>query len=216
MPPVPVGFVGGSDYVGLGEHVIILNKQHVDHERMTSRGVKCSGGLIGDFSELADQLLEDGTHLGVADGFGDPVERAALGETVDLGVEVETLEDIADRWREGLDVGVEVFLDVVLNTHEGLHVHGRGVVEALFPYGGGGFGIDTGLLSGGVFCQYGFLGRLEDTIDATQDSEGKDDLAVLRLLVVTAEQIGDGSNKGGNADAFEVQGECNGVDDSPS
>jgi hypothetical protein len=76
--------------------------------RMTSRGVEVlSRGFVGDLGELADQLLEDRTHLCVADGvgveidaselFGDLIEHAALGETVYLSVDVEAFEDVPHR-----------------------------------------------------------------------------------------------------------------------
>ncbi len=36
--------------------------------RMASLGVKCSPrGLVGKLGELADEFLEDGTHLGIVD-----------------------------------------------------------------------------------------------------------------------------------------------------
>lgn len=58
------------------------------------------------------------------------VEQAALVEPVDLGVELETVKDVPDRGRKRLDVAIEVLADVILISHERLHVHGRGIVEA--------------------------------------------------------------------------------------
>jgi hypothetical protein len=67
-----------------------------------------SGGFIGDFRELSNQLLENRPHLCIGDGprveidpcklLGHLVQKAGFGETVDLGVEVEALEDVAD-WK---------------------------------------------------------------------------------------------------------------------
>jgi hypothetical protein len=41
------------------------------------------------------------------------------------------------------------------------------------------------------------LGRLEHAVEAAQHGEGQDDLAVLGLLVVAAEEVGDGPDEGG-------------------
>ncbi len=67
------------------------------------------------------------------------------------------------------------------------HVHRRCVVEALscLPEQEG-FGVYAGLLFGGVLGQNGFLGGLQDAIEAAKNREGQDDLAVVRLLVVAA------------------------------
>ena len=117
-------------------------KSRLTISRMTSRGREVlAGGLVGELGELADQLLEDRAHLGVADRvgvqvdvgelLGDQVEQAGLGQPVDLGVEVEALEDVAHGRREGLHVGAQVLADVVLVAHQLLHVERRRVVEEL-------------------------------------------------------------------------------------
>jgi hypothetical protein len=41
----------------------------------------------------------------------------------------------------------------------------------------------------------GGLGGFEDAIQAAQDSERQDDLAVVGLFVVAAEQVGDGPDE---------------------
>ena len=103
------------------------------------------GGLIGKFGELTDEFLEDRAHLRIANDLGvevdvgelfrDEVEQAGFIEPIDLGVEVEALEDVAHRGRERLHVGAQVFADVVLVAHEFLQIERRGVVEKLagFP-----------------------------------------------------------------------------------
>ena len=100
-----------------------------------------SGGLIGNFGELADQFLEHGAHLGIADGLGmqvdvgellgHQIQQSGLGQPVDLGMEVEGLEDVAHGGRKRLDVREQVLLDVVLIAHQLLHVEGRRVEEQL-------------------------------------------------------------------------------------
>ena len=63
-----VGVVDGAHHAGLGQHVVILDEDQVDHEPDDFAGREVlSGGLVGDFSELADQLLEDRAHFGVGD-----------------------------------------------------------------------------------------------------------------------------------------------------
>jgi len=43
-------------------------KRRLTMSRMASLGVKCSPrGLVGKLGELADEFLEDGTHLGIVD-----------------------------------------------------------------------------------------------------------------------------------------------------
>ena len=110
--------------------------------RMTSRGVKCSPAVsfeisanlrISSSKTVPISVFEIcfGVKVDAGELLGYLVEQAALGKPVNLGVEVEPLEDVADGGRERLDVAVEVLLDVVLIAHERLHVHRRGVVEAL-------------------------------------------------------------------------------------
>ena len=51
--------------------VVVLDEQQVDHEADdVARGEVLAGGLVGDFGELADQLLEDQAHVVVADLVG--------------------------------------------------------------------------------------------------------------------------------------------------
>ena len=136
------GVVDRADHAGLGQGFVVLDEEQVDHQPDDfARGEVLAGGLVGELGELADEFLEHGAHLGVADGvgvqvdvgelLGDQVEQAGLGQAVDLGVEIEALEDVAHGGREGLHVGAQVFADVVLVAHELLQVERRGVVEEL-------------------------------------------------------------------------------------
>lgn len=91
-----------------------------------------AGGLVRFLSELADQFFEDGAYTGIADhlrvqvdsrkALGDQVQQPGLLELVDLGVELEAIENVLNGWGEGLDVGPQVFADVVLVPHQPLHV----------------------------------------------------------------------------------------------
>jgi hypothetical protein len=91
---------------------------------------------------------------------------------------------------------------VILVAHEGLHIHGGRVVEALLRLAEEkGFWVDPGLLSRGVLRQNGVLCLFQHAIHSAQHVEGEDDLAVLRLLVV-AQQVGDQPDKWGKAHGF--------------
>jgi hypothetical protein len=57
------------------------------------------------------------------EAFGHQIEQAGLGEAVELRVELESFEDIADCRLEGLSVSEQVLPDVVLVAHQLLHVH---------------------------------------------------------------------------------------------
>jgi hypothetical protein len=73
--------------------------------------------------------------------FDDQVEQAVLVELLDLGGEVEALEDVPGGRREGPDVGVEVFAQVILVAEQRLEIQRRGIEEALagLPQQEGGF-----------------------------------------------------------------------------
>ena len=136
------GVVDGADDTGLVQGIVILDEEEIHHEADDlTRGEVFSGGLVGKFGEFTDQLLKDRPHLVVADHLGmqinpgellcDLVKQAGLDEAVDLGVELEPLEDVPDRSRECLDVGTEVLPDVILIAHQLFQVEGRGVVKVL-------------------------------------------------------------------------------------
>ncbi|HLL02270.1 MAG TPA: hypothetical protein VK539_16910 [Myxococcaceae bacterium] len=167
-----------------------------------------SGGLVGELGELADQLLEDVAHLRVADDLGvqvdigellgDQVQQVGLLEPVDLGVELEALEDVAHRGREVLHVGAQVLANVVLVAHELLQVERRGVEEELAGLlEQEGLGVELGLLAQLLLCEDGGLGGFEHAVEPAQHGKRQDDLAVFGLLVVTAQQVRDGPDEGG-------------------
>ena len=203
------GIVEGSHDAGLGQGVVVLDEEEIDHEPDdVARGEVFPGGFVGKFGELADQFLEHRAHLGIADGggvevdvgelFRDEIEQAGLGQPVDLGVKLEALENVAHGGRERLHVGAQVFADVVLVAHELLQVERRGVVEKLAGLAQQErFGIHLGLLAFGQFGKHGGLGGFQHAIEPAQHGERQDDLAVFGLLVVAAQQIGDGPDEGG-------------------
>ena len=203
------GVVEGAHDAGLGQGVVVLDEEQIHHQPDDfARGEVLSGGLVGKLGELADEFLEDRAHLGIADGGGvqvdvgellrDEVEQPGLGQPVDLGVEVEPLEDVAHGGRERLDVGAEVLADVVLVAHELLQVQRRRVVEKLagLPQEER-LGVHAGLLALGQLGEHGGLGGFQHAIETAEDRERQDDLAVFGLLVVAAQEIGDGPDEGG-------------------
>ena len=60
-----------------------------------------------------------------------------------------------------------------------------------------GLGVHAGLLALGQFGEHGGLGGLQHAIETAEDGERQDDLAVFGLLVVAAQEIGDGPDEGG-------------------
>ena len=194
---------------GLGQRLVVFDEEQIDHQPDDlARREVLPGGLVRQFGKLADQFLEDRAHLGIADGIGmevdvgellgDEVEQAGLGQLVDLGVKLEALENVAHGRRERLHVGAQVFADVVLVAHELLQVERRGVVEELAGLAQQeGLGIQAGRLAGFLLGQHGGLGGFQHAIQAAQDGEGQDDLAVFGLLVVAAQEVGDGPDEGG-------------------
>ena len=117
-------------------------------------------------------------------------------------MEVEALEDVARRGRERLHVGAKVFSNVVLVAHDLPQIERRDVVEELagFPQEEG-LGIKAGRLTLFFFCEDGGLGGLKDAVQTAEDGEWEDDLAVFRLFVVAAQQVGDGPDEGGEIGA---------------
>ena len=97
-----------------------------------ARGEVFPGGLVRQLGKAADQLLEGEAHLMVRDAarvqrrlgefLGHEVEQARLGQSVDLGIELEPVEDVANLRREAQDVAAEVQGDVVLIAHQRVQI----------------------------------------------------------------------------------------------
>ena len=118
-----------ADDAGLGQHLVILDEDQIDHEADDlARREMLAGRLVGDFREFADQLLEHEAHLAVVHDLGmkvdageflrDLVEQSVLGEALDLRREIEPLENVAHRGREALHIGEQIFANMVLVAHE--------------------------------------------------------------------------------------------------
>jgi hypothetical protein len=197
------GVVDRAHDAGLGQCLAVLDEDQVHHQADDlARREMLPRCLVRQFCEASDELLEDEAHLGVIDfvrvqidlrkPLGDEVEQLVLGKPVDLGHKVESLEDIADRGREALNVGEKVLSDIVLIAHELAHIERRHIGEAL-P----GFAQDERLrvqprlLLLSVFAQHGPLGGFQNAVQTPENSEGQDDLAIVGLLVVAAQKVRD-------------------------
>ena len=157
-----------------------------------------AGGLVGQFGEAADQLLEHMAHLcvvhplrvqvDVGELLGHQVQQAGFGQPFDLGLEVEALEDVPRLRREALDVAVEVLRDMILIPQEGRQVQLGGVVEAgaaddaLEEW----IGVHASCFSLRQFSQHLRLCGRQHAVKAPQHGEREDHPPVLGLLVVAA------------------------------
>ena len=128
---------------------------------------------------------------------GDEVEQLVLGQPVDLGHKVEPLEDVTDGGGEPLNVGVKVLGDVVLIAHELVHIEPRHIGEALTRLAQDErLRVQPRLLFLRVFGQHRGLSGFQNAVQTPQDGKGQDDLAVIRLLVVAAQKVGDRPDEG--------------------
>lgn len=201
--------VEGTDDAGFGEGVVVFNKQQIDHQPDDFAGGEVlPGGLVGEFGELADQFFKNEPHLRVGDElrmqvdigelFGDQVEQPVAMESFNLGVKLEAFEDVADLFRKAVDVREQVFVDMVLVSHQLFEVEG-GVIIEIVPCLSTeeGFRVDVGFFALGFFLEDGCFRRFQDAVQPTQDGEREDDFAIFRLFVIAAEQIGDGPDERG-------------------
>jgi hypothetical protein len=96
------------------------------------------------------------------------------------------------KMRQVKDVRAQVLADVVLIADDGLQIVLGGVVEVLARLlEQEWLGVEARLLACGQFGQDGSLGRREDTVQPSQHHERQNDLPVVRLLVIAAQQLGD-------------------------
>ncbi len=191
---------------GRGKQLVVVDEQDAHHQAddLARREVVASG-LVGQFVEAADEVLEDEPHLlvrhrvrvqvYVAELGDDEVEDVRLAHALDLRFELEEIEDVADVLREALDVADEVLLDVVGVTLQPLEVERRVIVEAL----AGGI-VQMGIE--GVTFQSAPLAPLElgqnlgfrrhqHAVEAAEHGHWEHDAFVLRRSVGPAQQVGD-------------------------
>ena len=127
---------------GVASSLVVVDEQDAHHQTDDfARREVVARGLVGQFVEAPDEILEDEPHLlvrhrarvqvDVAELGDDEVEDVRLAHLLDLVLELEEVEDVAYVRREALDVADEVLLDVVGVALELLEVERRVVVEAL-------------------------------------------------------------------------------------
>ena len=109
---------------GCGEQLVVLNEEDAHHQPDDlSRREVVARGLVRQFVEAADEIFEEESHLLVREPVGvqvhvaelrdDEVQDIALLHLLDLGLELEELEDVAHVGRKALDIADEVRGNVV-------------------------------------------------------------------------------------------------------
>ncbi|TLD46543.1 MAG: hypothetical protein FAZ92_01169 [Accumulibacter sp.] len=191
---------------GRGTQLVVVDEQDAHHQPDDlARREVVAGGLVGEFVEAADEVLEDEPHLlvghrvrvqvHVAELGDDEVEDVRLAHPLDLGFELEELEDVADVLRETLDVADEVLLDVVGVTLQPLEVERGVIVEALaggiVEMGVEGVAFEPAALAPLELGQDLGFRRRQHAVEAAKDGHGEHDAFVLRRAVGTAQQVGD-------------------------
>jgi hypothetical protein len=113
-----------------------------------------------------------------------------LSSIRDLGAKVELVDHFAGTRREARDVRSKVPSDLAGVIKQATKVQRRRVEEPfpgyLLEHRFDVLDLPLQLLGAVDDC---CLGRLEDAVEATDDCQGQDDLAVLGLLVVAWEQV---------------------------
>ena len=162
-----------------------------------------AGLLVGLLGADADQLLEDVPHLHVVDALRREVhvgerlhdleQQVPLVHARDVILEPEALHDLAHIGRERGDVAAEVLRDLIRVVEQPREVEPRGVVERpprgplkqLRP--------DVRAVAGVLLVglEDRLLGLSEDAVEAPEDCEREDHLAVFVALVRTSEQVAD-------------------------
>ena len=195
------GVVQGADDAGLGQVGVLLGEEQVDQQPdRVPRGVVVAGGLVRGLVELADDVLERVAHVGVGDdvrmqvdgleGRDDLAQEPRLLQGEDLLLEVEVLEHI-DIGREPVEVVGEVVRQPV---GVGQQV-GEGVVRGVVERSAGRLP-DLDLEPDRVVvrrrqCAHRVTVGFEDAVEAAQDREREDHVAVLVGAVGTPKLVGD-------------------------
>ena len=166
------------------------------------------GGLVGELGEAADELLVEVAHLEIRDDLGvqvdvgeageDEVEQVGAVQAGDLHVEVELVDHLPGAGAEPGDVFPQAAGELAGVAEQAAEVERAGVVEALtgdaLEHEVGAF---DALLESLRALEHRWLGLLQHAVQTAQHGEREDHLAVLRLLVVASQEVGDGPDEGG-------------------
>jgi hypothetical protein len=187
---------------------VVVREQDVHHQADDlAWGEVLAGRLIRQFGELADELLVDVAHLEVRDPVGVQVDVAELGydlveqvralQPADLSLELELRDHVPGSRVEPEDVAAEVLADVRRVVEQLGERERRGVVETV-PGDLVEHAVDVlqAALEVFVALENLCLGGLQDRVQPAKDRQREDDLAVLGLLVVPAEKVGDRPDEG--------------------
>lgn len=186
------------------ERVAVRGDQQPHHELddLTGREV-LTGRLVGLLGEAADQLLEDVAHVVVGHDLGtqvqvreladDLVEQSGTVQPLDLLGELETLQHALRVVREGPHVHLEVHRSALRILRDLLQRQARPVVEGV-PRGPPqeAVRVDAAVLVLFRDLRDLLAGRLQHALQSPQHRERQDDLAVVGLLVVPPQEVGDG------------------------
>ena len=212
--------VDGADDAVPGQRLVVFHKDQRGGETDDiARGEVLPGGFIGTFSKAPDQLLEDQTHLVVGDCLGAEigvgkllhhlVKQVGVVQLTDELGELEILEDLPRILGEALDVVLQIVLDPRLAQLG--KIHRRDVEKTLVRRPQHhlfvGFFRQIHRADFGMLGQHSGLALLQHAFKTTQQGKGKDDTAILALLEITAQQIGNRPDKGGGLG--EVDGHKN-------
>ena len=195
---------------GLVSRSLVLDEQQVHHQPDDLAGREVlAGGLVGELGEPADQLLVEVAHLQVRDrrrGAGrcrrtsttTRYSRLARSSRSIWVSKSNLLEDVAGRGGEAGDVGAQVVGDGRPGRRAARRSRACEVLKNCSP---GGLlqdrvdVLDLALqLRGPV--EHLRLGRLQHAVEAAQHRERQDHPAVLGLLVVAPQQVGDRPDEG--------------------
>ena len=157
----------------------------------------CSGLLVVTLRELADQLLEDVTHVdarnlvGTEVGFrgaellDDQVKQSVIGQLVNLLLEIHAVDDVDDVLREVVQIRLKVVLDVVRVGQQRLEGETAQVVELLSgrPLQEAALHLDFLLVQLLVGLQDLFTSGCQCVFKTFDDAHGKNDVPVLVGLV---------------------------------
>ena len=195
-----------------GEEIVVVDEQYAHHEAdHLARREVVAGGLVGEFIEPADQVLEDQTHLFVrhlarvqihpAELRNHHVEDVRLAHLLDLGFELEVFEDAAYLGGEPLEVAHQMLRDVVGIPQQPLEIEIRVIVESLacclVEHGVQHCALVSALALSMFGENAGFGGR-QHTVEATQHRHREHDSLVPGWPVGAAQKVGDLPNQVGN------------------
>ena len=201
------GVVHGAYHAGHGQHLLIAVEQQRHHQlNHIARRVLLTGG--GHVVELAQQFFKRLAHVVVGDfidtqrRFGKAlhhkVEAVFFCQFVQRGSETEFLENVAHVLREAVNHGFEVVAHVVGGLRDvGQRKFRRVEKRVAADRGQHLVEVVTLALHGSVACPHRFAGGLQNAIEAAQDGEGQDDLAVFVFFEGTAQQFSVFPNKVG-------------------